>query len=79
MRSSAFWFDAGERAVKTAAQALIALFVAGVTIVSIDWREALAVAATAALISVLTSIASSGVGDHDTASLVDAPGRHHAP
>ena len=53
-----FWVAALERSVKTFAQALVALFVAGVTVLTIDWREALAVAATAAVVSVLTSVAS---------------------
>jgi len=58
-----------ERAIKTFAQALVALFVAGVTILTIDWQQALAVAGTAALVSVLTSIASAHVGPFDGPSL----------
>ena len=49
-----FWVAAGERAVKTFAQSLVALFAEGVTILNIDWQQGLAVAATAALVSVLT-------------------------
>lgn len=70
MKSKQFWLDASERAVKTFAQAMLAVFTAGVTILSVDWTEALAIGATAALVSVLTSVASTGNGDLDTASLV---------
>lgn len=53
-----------ERALKTFAQALIAVFAAGsVTLLDVDWTQALAVSGTAALISVLTSIVSSGIGN----------------
>ena len=70
MFSHTFWIETGERAVKTFAQALVALFVAGVTVLTIDWQDALAVAATAALVSVLTSIGSSRFGEKGTPSLV---------
>ena len=71
MFTSAFWKDAGERAVKTFAQALLSLFIAGVTILNIDWTEALAVGATAAVVSILTSIVSVKLGAEGTASLVE--------
>ena len=66
-----FWIAVGERAVKTFAQSLVALFIAGVTILTVDWQQALAVSGTAALVSVLTSIASSRIGPFDGPSLVD--------
>ena len=78
LASKTFWLDLAERATKTAAQALLAVFVAGVTIMSVDWVDALAITGTAALVSVLTSIASAGVGSKDSASLVSEPGRHRA-
>lgn len=72
MKTKEFWFDTAERAAKTFAQALLAVFTAGVTIISVDWKEALAIGATAGLVSVLTSIASTGNGDGESASLVKA-------
>ena len=54
-----------ERALKTFAQALVAVFAAGsVTVLDVDWTQALAVSGTAALISVLTSIVSASVGNY---------------
>lgn len=64
-----FWIAAGERAVKTFAQSLVALFAAGVTILNIDWQQGLAVAATAAVVSVLTSVASVRLGEFEGPSL----------
>lgn len=66
----AFWIATGERAAKTFCQALVALFVAGVTILNLDWVQAVGVAGTAALVSVLTSIASAKVGSWEGPSLV---------
>lgn len=76
MRSKQFWLDTSERAVRTFAQALLGVFIAGVTILTVDWIDALAIAATATLVSILTSIAASGTGDPSTASLVRQPETH---
>ena len=83
MRSRQFWEDTAERAIKTFAQALLGVFVAGVTIMSVDWVDALAIGSTATLVSVLTSIASAGARNPESASLV-APraghvGEHRTP
>jgi hypothetical protein len=60
----AFWAATLERAVKTAAQAALALIgVAGVTPADLDWKEIALGAGFGALASLLTSIASSGVGN----------------
>lgn len=59
-----FWKAAAERALKTFAQALIAVLAVGqTTVLSVDWQQALAVSGTAALLSVLSSIASGGLGN----------------
>jgi hypothetical protein len=53
----AFWLYAGERAIKTAAQAAVAVLGSNtVTLTHIDFVGLLAVAGGAALLSVLTSI-----------------------
>lgn len=52
-----FWQGAGERALKTFAQALAAVIGAGaVGIMDVDWPQALSVAALATALSLLTSI-----------------------
>lgn len=59
MFSKSFWLDTAERALKTVAQVLVAVFaVSGVTVLNADWPTALATAGTAALVSVLTSLLS---------------------
>jgi hypothetical protein len=72
MWSLAFWKDTAERAIRTAAQALLALWGTQVTgIMEVDWAQALSVAALAALSSVLMSLIATGVGDKSTPSFVD--------
>jgi len=62
--TTAFWRATAERALRTFAQALAALIGAGaVNIIEIDWVANLGIAATAAVLSVLTSVAASGVGE----------------
>lgn len=66
MWTSKFWKAAGERAVKTFAQALVAAIGAGAAgVADVDWLQAVSVAGLAAVISVLTSIGSTQVtGGH---------------
>lgn len=78
MLNKSFWKDLTERAVKTFAQTLLAVLAVGVPIWEMDWVSALGIAAGATVLSVLTSIASASTGNHDTASLVTAPGKHRA-
>lgn len=70
MWTKTFWRDAAERAAKTGAQAFAALLTVGMTVLDLDWGNAAAVVGTAAVASLLTSILSSGVGDHESASLL---------
>ena len=73
MRTAAFWLDAAERAVRTFAQALVAVLAAGFVVTDgAAWTEALLSAAIAALISLLTSVAASGVGDPESPSMLPA-------
>lgn len=71
MLTKKFGLDALERAVKTFAQSLLALIGAGaVNIVLLPWADIFAVSATAALVSLLTSVVSLPLGDSGTASVV---------
>ena len=80
MWTASFWKDAGERAIKTAAQAAI-VALSGAALDKIDYQQAgLAIASLTAL-SLLTSIVSSRVGSPADASLIttkepDADVRH---
>ena len=63
MLTKAFWFAALERAVKSAAQAALLVFGAGqLNAMHASWADAGGFAGGAFVLSVLTSIASSGVG-----------------
>ncbi|MFR0820336.1 MAG: holin [Lactococcus lactis] len=66
-----FFKDLAERAIKTFAQSLVAVGLAGATdLLSVDWINALSVAGLATVVSILTSLASGIPGDN-TASLVN--------
>lgn len=63
MFTKAFWKGTAERAVRTFAQALIAVFGTEATgLLAVDWPGALSAAGMAAVISVLMSLAASGIG-----------------
>ena len=67
-----FWADAAERALKTVAQSILSLWVVGdkvFSLLSVDWKQTLSVAAGAGVISLLTSIISAKVTSSDSASL----------
>jgi hypothetical protein len=66
-----FWKDVAERALKTAAQAVILGIglAEGANLFEMDWRAALGFAAGGAVLSFLTSVASAPFGTKGTASL----------
>jgi Putative lactococcus lactis phage r1t holin len=71
MFTTYFWKSALERALKSFAQALLAVVGVGtVGILDVAWAPALSTAAMAGVLSVLTSIASAKVGTPDDPSLV---------
>ncbi|MGH8921082.1 MAG: holin [Actinomycetes bacterium] len=76
-----FWQQAFERAVKTFAQTLVALFSAGgIGLFNAPWTTSLSAAGMAALLSLLTSMASEPWGTRSSPSLVqpaavEQPGR----
>lgn len=74
MFSKLFLLDVVERAVKTFAQSLLVLFVgdSAYNVISVNWPQALGLAATAALVSILTSVVSGQFGDKNTASVFAA-------
>ncbi|MFV8169807.1 holin [Mycolicibacterium peregrinum] len=68
-----FWKDAGERALKSAAQgAILALGGGATNVLALDWLTLAGAAGGGALLSLLTSIASAGVANKGTASLSSA-------
>jgi hypothetical protein len=63
MTTGAFWKATTERAVRTAAQTLVAVLGLDTTgVLDVDWSGGLALAGSAALLAVLTALASSGAG-----------------
>lgn len=73
--SRSFWADAGERALKSAAQAVLGVALVGDRVFDVldaDVSVLIGAGATGAVLSLLTSIASAPVGGAN-ASLVSAP------
>lgn len=71
MFTTSFWKSAAERAIKTVAQALIAVLAATTfDWFTADWQAIAGTAATAGVLSLLSSIASAGIGDKGTPSIV---------
>lgn len=68
----AFWADAAERSLKTAAQVAILAIGQGVTVdlFSADWRNVAGLALGGAVLSLLSSIASARVPGMSPASVV---------
>ena len=66
-----FWRQTLERAVKSAAQALLGMWALdGFNVLHADWRLAAGVAGGAYVLSVLTSIVTSGIGEPNDPSAV---------
>lgn len=72
MNNPQFWTGAFDRAIKSFAQALLLLWGAdeGFSILEIQFVPQLGVAAGAAVLSLLTSIISSPVGEKQTTSML---------
>ena len=75
MWTKIFWKDTAERAIKTFAQSVVGIVLLltptiGIDTLNLNWLPILAVGLVSAMLSVLTSIASSLKGDSNSASLV---------
>ena len=80
MFTSSFWKSAAERAIKTVAQALIAVLAATTfDWFTADWQAIAGTAATAGVLSLLSSIASAGIGDKGTPSVIAGPANASIP
>ncbi len=74
-----FWRDTAERAVSTAAQSAVAVLSAeGLGLLDVSWLDTASVSGLAALLAVLKALAASHMGDPQSASLLDPPGKHAA-
>lgn len=72
MFSGTFFADAFERAVRTFAQGVLGAISGGaIGLLDVDWAQAAGIGGLAAVISLLTSVVATGVGDKGTASFVD--------
>lgn len=71
MFTALFWKKALERAIKTFAQACLALITGeGLGVLDVDWGTVGSVGALAFIASILTSLVSLGFGPDDSPSLV---------
>lgn len=80
MFTRAFWKDAAERVVASAAGGF--LTVTGLDafdVLSADWKTLLGVSAGTGLVSLAKALVASKLNDPESASLVDLPGQHAAP
>ena len=79
MFTAAFWKDAAERVIASAAGGF--LTVTGLDafdVLSADWKALLGVSAGTGLISLAKALVAGRLHDPDSASLVDLPGKHAA-
>lgn len=74
MSTKRFWTSALERAVKTAGQSVLTVWAVGdgvLNALTVDWALAGGIAAGGFVLSLVTSIASAGVGPAGTPSVVE--------
>ncbi|MFF9554605.1 holin [Streptomyces albus] len=63
MTTAAFWKATTERMIRTFAQAVLALLGGdGLGLLDVDWGQALSVGGLAAVVALLTAVATSGAG-----------------
>lgn len=62
--NKSFFLDLAERALRAGAAAVLGVFVAGQTVATVDWEQTVAIAGTAVLVSVCSSLAASRSGDN---------------
>lgn len=76
MWTKKFWKAAAERAAKSAAQALLLLWAAdgAFNVLDVDYAPAFGISVGAAVLSLLTSVISTSVGDEASPSLVSEQG-----
>lgn len=64
MTTAAFWKATIERMIRTFAQAVLALLGGdGLGLLDVDWGQALSVGGLAAVVALLTAVATSGAGE----------------
>lgn len=82
MWTPSFWKQTAERAVKSAAQALLGMWALdGLNTLDADWTLAFGVATGAVVLSALSSLITAGVGERNSPSAVtvgDETPRHTA-
>lgn len=81
MLTASFWIAALERGAKTAAQSVLSVWAVGdgmLNVLTVDWALGAGVAGGGFVLSLLSSIASAGLGPAGSPSLVSEPGGRHA-
>ncbi|NSC21497.1 holin [Streptomyces albus subsp. chlorinus] len=80
MTTAAFWRAAVERMVRTFAQAVLALLGGdGLGLLDVDWGQALSVGGLAAVVALLTAVATSGTGGEGPGATETVARRDSAP
>ncbi len=66
-----FWTDTAERAVRTLAQTALATIGSATILGAVDWVHVASTAGLAAVLSLLTAVATRGITGKNSASLID--------